>query len=106
MKGMVPTEILTHHHEDFFLDGPVTKRVAILNFDPATGELRPGVPFQRPANNDEPGGYKIADPNDLNSPDFKPIRPRAEQPAIGACQTWKHQERSRWQAKRTHGFAL
>ncbi len=32
MKGIEPVEYLREHREDFFLPGPVTKRVAILNF--------------------------------------------------------------------------
>ena len=31
--------------ESYFLDGPVSERVAILDFDEETGKLRPGVPF-------------------------------------------------------------
>ena len=73
MKGMEPVEYLSKHHEDFFLDGPVTKRVAILNFDPDTGALSPGVPFQHPANAKDPAGYVIKNPNDLNSPDFNQV---------------------------------
>jgi hypothetical protein len=42
-------------HEDFFLDGPVTRRVAILDFDDKTGELRKPVAFV-PA----PKGKKIS----------------------------------------------
>lgn len=73
MKGMQPVEHLTKHHEDFFLDGPVTKRVAVLNFDPDTGALTPGVPFRRPANGKDVAGYEIKDPNDLNSLDFNQV---------------------------------
>jgi len=73
MKGMEPVEYLTKHHEDFFLDGPVTKRVAILNFDSETGALSPGVPFRRPANAQDAAGYDIKDPNDLDSPDFNQV---------------------------------
>ncbi len=36
MKGIEPVEYLREHREDFFLAGPVTKRVAILNFDSET----------------------------------------------------------------------
>ena len=72
MKGMPPVEYLTKHHEEFFLDGPVTKRVAILNFDPETGALSPGVPF-RPENGKDAAGYVIKNPNDLNSPDFNQV---------------------------------
>lgn len=72
IKEMPPVEYLTKHHEEFFLDGPVTKRVAILNFDPETGALSPGVPF-RPANGKDAGGYVIKNPADLNSVDFNQV---------------------------------
>jgi hypothetical protein len=73
MKGMPPVENLTKHHEDFFLDGPVTKRVAVLNFDPETGALSPGVSFRRPANGSGVAGYEIKDETDLNSLDFNQV---------------------------------
>ena len=72
MKGMPPVEYLSKHSEEFFLDGPVTKRVAILNFDADTGALSPGIPFQRPANA-EAASYVIKDENDLNSLDFNQV---------------------------------
>ena len=72
IKGMPPVEYLSNHHEDFFLDGPVTKRVAILNFDPETGALTPGVPFRQPENG-EAAGYVIKNQNDLNSVDFNQV---------------------------------
>jgi hypothetical protein len=71
MKGMPPTENVSHE-EEFFLDGPVTKRVAILNFDPETGALLPGVPFRRDVNG-KGAGYVIENPADLNSPDFNQV---------------------------------
>jgi hypothetical protein len=72
-KDMQPVEFLSKHREDFFLDGPVTKRVAILNFDPETGALLPGVPFKRPAGPNDDAVYEIKNPNDLNSPDFNQV---------------------------------
>lgn len=71
IKGMQPVEY-SSTDEDFFLDGPVTKRVAILNFDPETGALTPGVPFRHPENG-EAAGYVIKNPNDLNSVDFNQV---------------------------------
>jgi hypothetical protein len=70
MKGMPPVEVFAHD-EDFFLDGPVTKRVAILNFDPETGALSPGVPLKQ--NGNDVAGYVIKNPNDLNSLDFNQV---------------------------------
>ena len=34
--------------EEYFLDGPITRRVAVMDFDPATGGLKPGVKFYPP----------------------------------------------------------
>jgi hypothetical protein len=57
-------------HEDFFLDGPVTQRVALLDFEPATGALLPGVPFHAPPPGRVMGSYAIADENDVYASDF------------------------------------
>jgi hypothetical protein len=73
MKGLEPVEYLKEHREDFFLDGPVTKRVAILNFDSESGQLSPGVPFQRPANAKDAASYVIKNQADLNSLDFNQV---------------------------------
>ena len=48
--------------EDVFLDGPVSPRVAVLDFDPATGALVPGVRFAPSRKPDGPGSYSIANP--------------------------------------------
>lgn len=72
LKDMRPVEVISHE-EDFFLDGPVTKRVAILNFDPETGALSPGVPFKHSKNGNNGASYVIKDPNDLNSLDFNQV---------------------------------
>lgn len=55
---MVPAE------EDFFLDGPVTRRVAVLDFDPATGALRPGARYVPPKKPGGEGSYEFAEPED------------------------------------------
>ena len=72
MKGMQPIESFSHS-EDFFLDGPVSKRVAILNFDPETGALTPGVPLKRSQNSNDVVGYVINNEADLNSLDFNQV---------------------------------
>ena len=41
-KAMPPTETTLLEGERFFLDGPVTERVAVLDFDIATGALAQG----------------------------------------------------------------
>jgi hypothetical protein len=54
-------------HEDYFLDGPVTRRVAVLDFDEKTGALLPGVPYERPKPGNKLGSYKLAP--DSKNPD-------------------------------------
>ena len=66
-KGMPPTEHFIVENERFFLDGPVTERLAVLDFDPATGVLLPGTAF-RPGDGDE-GSYDVS-PGSVESPDF------------------------------------
>jgi hypothetical protein len=39
-KGMA-TEENVRIEADFFLDGPVTKKVALIDFDPETGQIAP-----------------------------------------------------------------
>lgn len=72
MKGLPDlVEFHTFTNEPFFLSGPVTERVAILDFDEESGTLRPGVPFVEP-NEDSPGTYQVEvpDPGDVPQPDF------------------------------------
>ena len=57
-KGIAPTEIVEITTEDIFLDGPITPRVAVVDFDEKTGRLHPGVPFLPPADEDEKGAYR------------------------------------------------
>jgi hypothetical protein len=47
LKGIRTTEDFFAHHDDFY-DGPVTERFAVLDLDPDTGELLPGVKFIPP----------------------------------------------------------
>jgi len=72
-KGMRITEQFTITGEDFFLDGPVTRRVAVLNFDTETGALLPGVRFQPASQDRELGRYEIADENDIHACDFNQV---------------------------------
>lgn len=62
---MVPTR-----DEDFFLDGPVTRRVAVLDFDPATGALRPGARYVPPPPGKDEGTYEFAGPDGIYAPSF------------------------------------
>ncbi|HUP20466.1 MAG TPA: hypothetical protein VM778_10990 [Gemmatimonadota bacterium] len=68
-KGLDLTEAWTVE-EEVFLDGPVTPRVAVLDFDPGTGALMPGIPVEPDADSDGPGAYRIAAPHDLAARDL------------------------------------
>ena len=59
--------------DDFFLDGPTTRRLAVLDFDPDTGELFPGARFKSPPPGNVLGGYEVADENDLNARDLNQV---------------------------------
>lgn len=57
--GMRAIEEFDIKLEDFFLDGPVTRQVAILDFDPVSGELTAGVPYLSPLKEGQLGRYKL-----------------------------------------------
>ena len=69
-KGMSVKEGFDIEREDFFLDGPVTRRVAVLDLDAETGDLLPGASFRPPPPGRVLGGYAIADEDDVYAPDF------------------------------------
>lgn len=71
-KGVKPTESIDVEEEDFFLDGPVARRVAVLDFDETTGELLPGTKFEAPAPDRKLGQF-AADPNAIYSRDFNRV---------------------------------
>jgi len=48
LEGIKPTEGFDPDREDFFLDGPVSKRVAVLDFSPKAGNLLTGANFRSP----------------------------------------------------------
>ena len=56
-KGAAPTEPFVITSEDVFLDGPITPRVAVLDFDERTGQLHAGVRFVEPPSESEKGIY-------------------------------------------------
>jgi len=75
IEGFVPVE-------EFFLDGPVSERIAILDFSPETGELLPGVRFKPPSPKRRLGQYVgssskknlcKAEGDDLYSPEFMQV---------------------------------
>ena len=55
--------------EDFFLNGPVSRRVAILDLDPKTGRLESGVPFRPPTGGQKLWRYELADKTDIYARD-------------------------------------
>jgi hypothetical protein len=65
---------------EFFLDGPITERVAVLDFDPETGELGPGARFNpgkilgRYENQGGEDLYDLRDdPGTLHTPEFMQV---------------------------------
>ena len=56
--------------EDFFLDGPVSRRVAVLDFDPDTDALSSAVPFRPPQGSQTLWRYKIANAERIYEPGF------------------------------------
>ena len=65
-----PFEMFTSQDEEFFLDGPVTRRVAVLDFDPATGALRPGARFVPSQNGRDYGTYDTDGPEEIYGDSF------------------------------------
>ncbi len=53
-----------------FLDGPVAKRVAVLDFDPDSGDLSSGVRFRPASECRRYREYAIADEEDVHAADF------------------------------------
>ena len=60
-KGMRLVEEFFADEEEFFLDGPVAKRVAVLDFDPETGKLCRGARFMPPSRRRKLGRYKVTE---------------------------------------------
>lgn len=72
--GQRPYEMTTTlGEEDFFLDGPVIRRVAVLDFDPDTGALLPGARYVPPKPGKDRGGYQIPDPDDIYCHEFNQV---------------------------------
>ncbi len=58
------------HEEPFFLDGPVSRRVAVLDFDEATGALFPGARFLPPTPRRKIGRYEIPEAGGIYCREF------------------------------------
>ena len=75
-KGIKPIEISNVEADDLFLDGPVSRRVAVLDFLEDGKGLRDPVPFRPPGPGGGTGGYVVAGqvagvaPGDVNEPKF------------------------------------
>lgn len=99
--GLDDYEEFITREEDFFLDGPVSRRVAVLDFDPATGEILPGARFTPPGlapNKSKFGRYSFPEDEGIYSRAFQQINAFAtvlrtmylfEEPdALGRRLTW------------------
>jgi hypothetical protein len=69
LDGLPALEGFDVDREEFLLDGPVAKRVAILDFDPQTGMLAAPVPFVAAPPGRALARYQIAKPDDIYGPD-------------------------------------
>jgi len=65
LEGIKPVEGFHADREDFFLDGPVTRRLAVVDFDPETGEVVAGAHFKPPAPGRKLGRYLSGAGDDL-----------------------------------------
>ena len=99
--GLEDYEEFITREEDFFLDGPVSRRVAVLDFDAATGEIRAGARFTPPGvppNKSKYGRYAFPEDEGIYSRAFQQINAFAtvlrtmylfEEPdALGRPLTW------------------
>ena len=80
-KDVRPTEPIVIE-EPAFLDGPVSPRVAVLDFDPQDGHLAPPAKFIPPINHQSEGTYEIQNP--LVAPDQQVDRIAAAVSVFGA----------------------
>ena len=95
--GLDDFETFITRDEDFFLDGPVSRRVAVLDFDPDTGAVRPGARWIDPGKR-KIGGYDCPDAEGIYGPPFQQVNAFAtvlrtmymyEEPdALGRRLTW------------------
>lgn len=72
-KGMKPVEFFYYEDEDeVFLDGPVSKRVAVVDFDAKDGRLQPSTVFEPPTGRRTVGRY-VVDESELESIEFTQV---------------------------------
>jgi hypothetical protein len=72
-EEMEATELVSIEGEDVFLDGPVSRRVAVVDFDEKSGALLPGAHFVAPGAPDKPATYEVKDPRNLQARDFNQV---------------------------------
>ena len=70
---MDPFEEFFYETDDVFLDGPVTRRVAVLDFDPKDGTLSPPVPFQPPGGRRTLGRYQLREEAGIHAVAFMKV---------------------------------
>src|SRR5688572_187745 len=68
-QGLPLLENVLTAEEEFFLYGPITRRVAVLDFDPQTGALVPGCEYTAP-DHKRVGAYQVSNLQDIYSPSF------------------------------------
>lgn len=71
--GKSPLEGWDYQALEPMLDGPVTRRVAIVDLDPENGTLLPGAPFLPPRRGRALGTYRIADATRSDASDFQQV---------------------------------
>ncbi|MEU8610673.1 hypothetical protein AB0C29_22060 [Actinoplanes sp. NPDC048791] len=71
-KDIQPTEQITVD-ADLFLDGPISPRVAVLDFEPATGALAPAARFVPPKGRARRGSYDVPRPVSLDAEDVDTV---------------------------------
>jgi hypothetical protein len=67
VKGVKLCEMVSFEVDDVFLDGPVCSRVAVLDFDPETGELSPTVRVKLPKSPSSVATYQTPQSKELNT---------------------------------------
>jgi hypothetical protein len=71
-KDIEPTEQITVE-ADVFLDGPVSPRVAVLDFEPDRGALAPPARFAAPKGRARTGSYDVPHPVSMGDPDVDSV---------------------------------
>ncbi|MEJ2258780.1 MAG: hypothetical protein P8X98_17705 [Woeseiaceae bacterium] len=70
---MRPIESFRYEGNEYFLDGPVSKKLAILDFDEDTGDLLPPIKFEPPTKRRKFGRYAIPKNPSPASRDFQRV---------------------------------